>query len=104
MANYMAGLDAILTPTLTQPPLTLGCLSMQDDFKSFRRKAGRYTAFLAILNASGQPAASLPLYRTPAGLPIGVQLIGHFGAEDTVLRLSAQLEAAAPWAATYRAA
>lgn len=74
---------------------------MDGDFESFRRKAGRYTAFLAIINASGQPAASLPLYWTDAGLPVGVQIIGRFGAEDTLLRLSAQLEAAAPWIGRY---
>ena len=28
----------------------------------------------------------------------GSQLIGHFGREDTVLAVSAQLERAAPWA------
>jgi len=31
-------------------------------------------------------------------LPIGVQLAGRFGDEETVLSLSAQLEAARPWA------
>lgn len=101
MADYMAGFDLVLTPTLTQLPAMLGTLSMEDDFDSFRRKAGRYTAFLAIINASGQPAASLPLHWTDAGLPVGVQLIGRFGAEHMVLRVSAQLERAAPWIGRY---
>lgn len=102
MAAYMEQFDVVLTPTLTQLPAPLGSLSMDSDFESFRRKAGRYTAFLAILNASGQPAASLPLHWTPGGLPVGVQLIGRFGEEDTLLRLSAQLEMAAPWIERYR--
>lgn len=101
MADHMADVDLILTPTLTQLPLPLGTLLMDSDFESFRRKAGRYTAFLAILNASGQPAASLPLHWTAEGLPVGIQLIGHFGAEDMLLRLSARLEAAAPWIERY---
>lgn len=97
METYMTGYDVILTPTLTQPPVRLGEISMNDDFRSFRRKAGRYTTFLAIVNASGQPAASVPLHFTRNDLPIGVQLIGRFGAEATLLRLSAQLEETAPW-------
>lgn len=101
MAQYMTDYDAILTPTLTRLPAQLGTLSMAEDFETFRRKAGRYTAFLAIINASGQPAASLPMHWTGQGLPVGVQLIGRFGAEDTLLRLSAQLEAAAPWIGRY---
>jgi amidase len=97
LESYIAPYDFILTPTLTKPPAPLGYISTQTDFLSFRQKVGQYTTFLAIINASGQPAASLPLYATESRLPIGVQLIGHFGAEDEVLRLSAQLEKAAPW-------
>lgn len=102
MAQYMQDCDVILTPTLTQLPAPLGTLSMAEDFETFRRKAGRYTAFLAIINASGQPAASVPLHWTTSGLPVGVQLIGRFGAEDTILRLSAQMERVEPWIDRYR--
>lgn len=97
MAAHMAGFDFVLTPTLTQPPLLLGNLSTDTDFRSFRTDASRYTTFLAIINASGQPAASLPLHWTPEGLPVGVQLIAPFGGETDLLRVSAQLEQAQPW-------
>lgn len=97
METAMTGFDFILTPTLTQPPLPLGQLTTDTDFVTFRTEAGRYTTFLGIINASGQPAASLPLSWNAEGLPIGVQLIGHFGAEADLLRLSAQIEAARPW-------
>lgn len=97
MEQHMEQVDAVLTPTLTQLPSKLGELTMNDDYQSFRRKVARYTTYLAIINASGQPAASVPVYWTDAGLPVGIQLIGHFGREDQILRLSAQLEAAAPW-------
>jgi amidase len=101
LEQYMQDCDIILTPTLTRLPVPLGTLSMAEDFETFRRKAGRHTAFLAIINASGQPAANVPLHWSAEGLPVGVQLIGRFGAEDTILRLSAQLEAAAPWINRY---
>src|SRR6185312_11467734 len=93
----MANFDLTLTPTLTRPPVKLGEFSTQTDFVSFRRKVASYTTFLAIVNASGQPAASLPLYWSEDGLPIGVQVIGHFGREDQILQLAGQLELAAPW-------
>ena len=51
-----------------------------------------------MFNATGQPAVSLPLHQGGTGLPIGMQLVGRFGDEATLLRLAAQLEHALPWA------
>jgi amidase len=51
-----------------------------------------------VFNATGQPAISLPLHMSESGLPIGMQLVGGFGQESLLLRLSAQLEEALPWA------
>jgi len=42
---------------------------------------------------SGQPAASLPLHRTPGGLPSGPAR-RDYGREDVLLRVSSQLEEA----------
>lgn len=101
MDEYMRGFDLVLTPSLTQLPVKLGTLSMDDDFRSFRLKAAKYTMFLAIINASGQPAANVPLYWSPQGVPAGIQFIGHFGDEDTILRASAELERTSPWFQQY---
>lgn len=99
LEGYMEGYDAILTPSLTQLPLKLGVLSTaKGSFMDFRRQVGAYGTFSAAFNASGQPAASLPLSWTDEGLPVGVQVVGHYGREDVVLALSAQLETAQPWA------
>ena len=54
------------------------------------------------LLAAGSPwnaAISLPLHWNAAGLPIGVQLVAAYGREDVLVRVAAQLEAAAPWSA-----
>ena len=46
---------------------------------------------------TGQPAISLPLAMSAQDLPIGVQLVGRFGADTLLLQLAAQLELARPW-------
>jgi amidase len=94
--------DALLTPTLAQPPRPIGWFAGTaeqpvDPAEDFERQK-RFTPYTAVYNASGQPAASLPLHWTPDGLPIGVMLIGRPAGEAPLLALCAQLEEAAPWA------
>jgi amidase len=55
-------------------------------------------SFTAFGNVTGLPAVSLPLHRTDADVPVGVQLVGAPWDEATLIRLSAQLEQALPWA------
>ena len=45
-------------------------------------------------NALGLPAVCVPVMRSPAGLPVGVQLIGRRGSERTLLALARSLEQA----------
>jgi amidase len=90
--------DAVLTPTLAQPPPLVGQIRNDDDPAEDFEVQKRFTPYTAPYNMSGQPAVSLPLFWTDGGLPIGIQLIGRPFDEVTLLRLSAQLEAAAPWA------
>ena len=56
-----------------------------------------FIPYTAQFNMTGQPAISLPLHWTPAGLPVGVQLVAAFGREDLLIRVASQLERAAPW-------
>ncbi|MEO9239467.1 MAG: amidase family protein, partial [Jatrophihabitantaceae bacterium] len=97
-----AGFDAVLTPTLALPPRPIGwfCGTAEDPVdpaEDFERQK-RFTPYTAIYNASGQPAASLPLHWTADGLPVGVMLVGRPAGEAALLALCAQLESAAPWA------
>ncbi|MFD5876981.1 amidase [Streptomyces sp. NPDC060322] len=44
-------------------------------------------------NLTGQPALSLPAGFTSTGLPVGLQLVGPFGADELVLATARQIEA-----------
>jgi amidase len=90
--------DAILCPTLAEPPLPLGTIDplAPDPAATFAR-SGAFTPFTAIANVTGSPAISLPLAEHPGGLPLGMQLIGRPAEEGRLLALAAQLEAARPW-------
>jgi amidase len=90
--------DAVLTPTLAQPPALVGAIRNDDKPAADFAVQGQFTPFTAPYNMSGQPAVSVPLHWTDAGLPIGIQLVGRPGDETTLVRLAAQLELAAPWA------
>ena len=92
----MNAYDAVLTPTLAQPPVPVGYFHDQKPVENFERQK-RFTPFTAIYNISGQPAVNLPLYWNAEGLPIGVMLGGRVGDEGTLISLSAQVEAARPW-------
>jgi amidase len=96
---YESGFDLLLTPTLGEPPPPLGAFddSGADPVAGLMRGV-QTAAFVAIFNATGQPAISLPLHWSDDGMPIGVQLVAGFGEEDVLLRVAAQLEEARPWA------
>lgn len=58
-------------------------------------------AFLPIFNGSGNPASSVPFGFHRNGLPLAVQIVGRRGDDVGVLRISAMIEAARPWAAHW---
>ncbi|TDB94503.1 amidase [Actinomadura sp. 7K534] len=88
--------DAILHPTLAQPPVPVGYFHDQEPAENFERQT-KFTPFTAVYNISGQPAVSVPLHVNADGLPIGIMLAGRLGGEGTLISLSAQLEEARPW-------
>jgi len=47
-----------------------------------------------LITVTGCPAISVPLGRTPAGLPVGVQLVAPHGADRFLLETAAALEGA----------
>jgi amidase len=98
IAALWAEHDLLLTPALARPPVPVGWDTEPDDPREQFDRAAEFTPFTAAFNVTGQPAVSLPLHWTDDGLPIGVQLVGPPFGEALLLRVSAQLEAARPWA------
>jgi aspartyl-tRNA(Asn)/glutamyl-tRNA(Gln) amidotransferase subunit A len=53
--------------------------------------------FATFVNAAGLPAISIPGTPSAEGLPIGLQLVGRFGDDLSLLALAAEFERAKPW-------
>jgi amidase len=100
--SFWDDVDVVLTPTLAKLPVPIGWIfEPHDPWEQFER-GGEMTPFTPLANVTGQPAASVP-FGVVDGLPVGVQLIGPPAGEALLFRLSAQLEAAHPWALPERA-
>jgi amidase len=79
--------DILVTPTTFQPPWPLGGNPGPVECGTL----------VAPFSLTGQPALSLPLHHTRDGLPVGVHLVGRRGADEVLLRLAQDLQAAADW-------
>lgn len=119
MGRFHQTYDLLLTPTLAAPPLRIGELqprglqaalllaARQVNLGGALRRSGlvegmaadilEKTPYTQLANLTGQPAMSVPLHWTPAGLPVGVQFVAPLAREDVLLRLAGQLEQARPW-------
>jgi aspartyl-tRNA(Asn)/glutamyl-tRNA(Gln) amidotransferase subunit A len=78
----MEGWDAILAPTTRVPPPRLG-----DEYDR-----GDITGYTRPFNTTGQPVITLP---APVDrIPVGIQVVGHFGQEPALVEVALALEAA----------
>jgi amidase len=94
----LAPYDAVLTPTLAAPPLPVGAIRDDADPAADFEAQKAFTPWTSAWNVTGMPAVSLPLHWTADALPVGVMLAARPAEEELLLSLSAQVEAAAPWA------
>jgi aspartyl-tRNA(Asn)/glutamyl-tRNA(Gln) amidotransferase subunit A len=96
LRRFTSQYDLFLTPTLPVTAFEIG----KDQPGSIQGQPTTYlgwTAFTYPFNMTGQPAATVPCGFDREGLPIGLQIVGRFHDDETVLRAAAAFEELAPW-------
>ena len=93
--------DLILAPTNAavawphlQPPEKIGSEINQDEMAGINYGAFPFTM---VFNSSFNPASSIPCGFGEAGMPVGLQIIGGYDDDATVLRASRAFEQVRPW-------
>ncbi|WP_246800804.1 amidase family protein, partial [Mesorhizobium amorphae] len=95
--------DILLTPTmphLAPPHGGIYCTTnpnvSSEEFSDADGAAANHQ-YMGVFNITGHPSVSLPVAQSANGLPIGLQIVGRFGDEATLVRISRDLEEACPW-------
>ena len=91
--RFLDTFDVLVTPTMAVPPFEAGRLS-PDGYD--QENWIEWSPFTYPFNLTGQPAISVPCGFTEAGLPVGMQIVGQYHDEATVLRAARAYEAAHP--------
>lgn len=87
--------DVVVTPTTPVPPFTIK--ELLADLDNLRAKEVLASPNTRPFNLLGLPTVSVPCGFTSKGLPIGMQISGPPGGEETVLRLAYAYERATEW-------
>jgi amidase len=99
MAQFVDGLDVLVTPTMAVEPPPCGSVWVGCDVEPMLGLMNCFpmAVFTSVWNVTGLPALSLPLHEAPSGLPVGVQFVAGPWREDVLLQLGTTLEQAMPW-------
>ncbi len=119
MSKFLQEYDLLLTPTVATPAPKLGELLVQGTLRTAveilsslnaawildaanllqtgAEDGVEFVPYTPLINMTGGPAMSVPLYWNEAGLPIGMHFMADYGGEDKLFRLAGQLERAQPW-------
>lgn len=99
VAQWGRDFDVLVSPTMSIEPPPAGNVlhDVKADPGNPSATVFAMAVFTAPFNISGLPAISLPLHQASSGLPVGVQLVERPFNDAGLIRLAAQIEAAAPW-------
>jgi len=87
----LSNCDGLLLPTMPIPAPVLGAETVRigDTDQPVRSMTLRDTQ---LFNLTGHPAISIPCGKTTDGLPVGLQLVGHHGRTDALVRVALACE------------
>lgn len=88
-------IDLLLCPTAPVPAFDVG-VDIPPQLAESNIVSWQYYTYP--FNLTGQPAASIPVGFTAAGLPVGLQMVARINHETDIFRAAAALESARPWA------
>lgn len=92
--------DVVLAPTTATPPPRVGELNRDTNWATDQAIVAA-CPFAWPWNVLGWPAVNVPAGFTPAGLPVGAQLLGPATAETRLISLAAELEDTERWQLHY---
>jgi aspartyl-tRNA(Asn)/glutamyl-tRNA(Gln) amidotransferase subunit A len=94
--QFMEPYDLLLTPTLPVTAFKAGA-DHPGSVNGVEVGYLDWTKFTYPFNLTGQPAATVPCGFASDGMPVGLQIVGRWRDDATVLAASAAFEAAEPW-------
>ena len=97
-AEFFGRHDVLLSPVVATSTPVVGHLDPSAGYEQVMERLLEWVVFTPWQNATGDPAISLPLATTAAGLPQGMMFSAGAGQEALLLELAYELEAAAPFA------
>jgi len=97
--DFFQDYDLFLTPTMAIPafenPKTMA--DYPHEVNGVEVTSTGWHPFTFPFNLTGQPAATVPCGFTQAGLPVGLQIVGHKYEDLLVMQAAARFEEARPW-------
>ena len=107
VGQFVLNYDLFVTPTCLSTAPRIGELNCDPagevDAERWDRSMNRIDAFMAVFNASGHPAISVPVHSTDQGLPAGIQIVARFAEEERLIQAALLLEEELPWKDRYPA-
>jgi aspartyl-tRNA(Asn)/glutamyl-tRNA(Gln) amidotransferase subunit A len=86
MAQLFDSIDALVLPATPFPATRI------DESDPVALSKGNLTRFTRMFNLTGNPAIVLPCGRTADGLPIGLQIVGSYWQEETIMQIATAYE------------